>query len=106
MYIKQWPEGKCPILRVTYESYYVAPQSFGSIMWAAQVDTNTGSVSGKLPVAIMKKVKDGSMQEDYLSVKRIDANQVEVTGGVSGKVVKYPCTQGCVINGQSLFDAW
>lgn len=106
MYIKQWPEGKWPILRVTYQSYYLAPQSFGSIMWTAQVDANTGFVIGKVPISIMKKHRDGSSQEDYLSVKRINASQIEVTGGLTGKTFKYPCAQICAINGQSLFDSW
>ncbi|SRR5258708_575456 len=106
LHIKDWPSGRWPRLSVMYHSYYAEQSVFGLLTWSAQVDANTGTVVGKIPIAISKRAKDGSEQPDYLVTNRLDAATIQIKGEMSGKSVKYSCDDPCVVNGQKLFDQW
>lgn len=108
--VKDWPEGRWPVVELTYRTYYSEPESVGALTWNQRIDfssvSDAISLAGRFPVAILKRAKGGQQVEDYLVVKSVEGTQVELQGTISGRVVKYSCGQPCVLDGKTIFDSW
>ena len=104
--IQKWPVGGWPSLRLDYSSFIRETNSLGMIGWDSVLDMATGSFLARIPTAVAVIHKGGQQANDIVSVRRSSPTQIQITGNSTKKVIDYPCTDRCVVDGPTLLRDW
>lgn len=104
--VLQWRPGGWPLLRLQYRSYAVGAGSLTTVEWDALFDTQAGSFLARLPAAIVVAKKSGEKTGDFFTVHRSGANEIEIVGAATRKIVRYTCADPCVVDGPTFLERW
>jgi hypothetical protein len=104
--LKEWPNGRWPVLRIQYVSYYQQPGSFIAIEWQTLFDSDGGRVTERLPAGIVQSSKDGREEIHTFVAERVDSSRLHFIDSASKTTVDYSCADPCVAEGPRLLQAW
>ena len=104
--LKEWPNGRWPMLRIQYVSYFQQPGSFIGIEWQALFDSDGGRITQRLPAGIVRTLKDGTEEVHTFVAERADSSHMHFIDSMSKATVDYSCGDPCVVEGPRLLQAW
>jgi hypothetical protein len=107
MSIHDWPPQRdWPTLDIQYDTHIARRDSFTTIEWHSVLDANTGQFISRLPFGISRKVPGGPEQMHPFSLRRINANTIDIGDFMNGTSHRYSCADPCVVDAQTLLSQW
>jgi hypothetical protein len=107
MAIHDWPpQSEWPTLDIQYDTHIMRPDSFTTIEWHGVLDANTGQFISRLPFGISRKVRGGPEQTHPFSLRRVNANTIDIGDFMSGASHRYTCSDPCVVDTETLLSQW
>ena len=100
-----WREGDDPVLRLLYRSYPADVDSYVVVEWDALFDTKAGAFLARIPLGILIR-KDGEETSDFFAIRRTGVDQIEILGAMTKKVIKYSCSDPCVVDSSTFMKEW
>lgn len=107
MSIQDWPQQKeWPTLAIQYDTHIARPDSFTTIEWHGVLDANSGQFINRLPFGMSRYVRGGGEEMHPFSLRRVNANTVDIRDFMNGARHRYSCSDPCVVDPQTLMSQW
>ncbi len=101
-----WQADGWPVLRLQYRSYLAGADSLVTVEWDGLFDTQKGVFLARIPSGLVVAKKDGAKAGEIFAVRRISADEIEILGAATRKVVKYSCSGLCVVDSSAFMREW